>query len=209
MALFLAHLLLVRHGETDWNRDRLLQGQVDVPLNATGRLQAHNLAVRLCDWKIDALYSSDLSRAAETAAIVGNLLGLERRLAADLREIDVGCWGGLTHAELESRYPEEMNALACGEDIPRGGAERMGELQERLVAAYERICQDHAGQTVLLISHGGALKSLISHLLGLDLREGMRRLSTRGNTGLTHFRFAEGNPQLVLFNDTCHLNGKG
>jgi broad specificity phosphatase PhoE len=204
-----AHLLLVRHGETDWNRDRVLQGQVDVPLNANGRRQAHNLGVRLCDWKIDALYSSDLARAAETATIIGNLLGVEPRLLADLREIDVGRWGGLTHAELESHYPEEVAALARGEDIPRGGAERLSDLQERMVVAFERICDDHSDQTVLLVSHGGALRSLVAYLLGLELHTGIRRLSTRGNTGLTHFRFVGGDPQLVLFNDTCHLNGRG
>jgi broad specificity phosphatase PhoE len=203
-----AHLLLARHGETDWNRDRILQGQVDVPLNANGRRQAHELAVRLGGWEIDALYTSDLVRAAETATILGNVLGLEPRLSADLREIDVGRWGGLTHAELERRYPEEVAALARGEDVPRGGAERVRELQERMVTAFERIGRDHPGQTVLLVSHGGALRTLIAHLLGLDLHEGIRRLSTRGNTGLTHFRFIEGTPQLVLFNDTCHLNGR-
>jgi broad specificity phosphatase PhoE len=149
-----AHLLLVRHGETDWNRDRVFQGQVDVPLNASGRRQAHDLAVRLCDWKVDVLYSSGLARAAERASIIGTMLGLEPRLSVDLREIDVGRWGGLTHAELESQYPGEMAALARGEDIPRGGAERLCELQERMVAAVE------------------------------------------------------GGPQMVLFNDTCHLNGR-
>jgi broad specificity phosphatase PhoE len=208
MAPLLAHLLLARHGETDWNRKNILQGHVDIPLNASGRRQAHDLAVRLRDWEVDALYSSDLARAAETAAIVGNLLGLEPRLLADLREIDVGRWGGLTRGELESRYPDEAAALTRGEDIPRGGAERLSDVQARMVGALERIGPDHPGETVVLIGHGAALRTLMVHLLGLDLYDGMRRLSTRGNTGLTHFRFVDGHPQLVLFNDTCHLNGR-
>jgi broad specificity phosphatase PhoE len=203
------HLLLVRHGETDWNRNGVLQGHLDVPLNDTGRIQAHALARRLQEWEVDVIYSSDLARAAETAMIVGNRLGLEPLLRSELREIDVGRWGGLDHSELRRRYPEEVAALERGEDIRRGGAERLSELQARMVAALEGICADHPGQTVLLVSHGGALKSLITSLLGLDLQEGVRRLSTRGNTGLTHMRFVEGRPQLVLFNDTCHLNGRG
>lgn len=203
-----AQLLLVRHGETDWNRDGILQGQVDVPLNAMGRRQAHDLGVRLGDWKIDALYSSDLSRAAETAAIVGNLLGLEPRLSSALREIDIGHWAGLTFAERANRYPEELAALARGEDIPRGGAEQLREVQERMAAAHGRICQDHPGETVLLIGHGSALRTLICHLLDLDLRH-VVRLSTLGHTGLNLFSFAEGWPQLALLNDTCHLNGRG
>jgi phosphoserine phosphatase len=208
MDLYPAQLLLARHGETDWNRNGILQGHIDVPLNTMGRRQAHGLGVRLANCQIDALYASDLRRAAETAAIVGNLLGLEPRLSAALREIDIGRWAGLTYAELANRYPDAVAALARGEDVPRGGAERLCELQVRMVAEFGRLCRDHPDQTVLLISHGAALKTLICHLLGLDLRYAAR-LSTRGNTGLTLFCFAEGRPQLALLNDTCHLNGRG
>ena len=102
----MTELLLVRHGETDWNRDRRFQGHADPPLNETGREQANALAEELAGEEIELVYTSDLQRARETAQIVGARLGAGVVPLPALREIDVGEWQGLTWPEIEQRFPE-------------------------------------------------------------------------------------------------------
>ncbi len=202
-----ARLLLVRHGETNWNAQNLPQGHIDIPLNENGRQQAHALAVRLRDTEIHAVYSSDLVRAAETAAILGTVLGLAPRLSAAWREMDLGAWSGLSRAEIEERFPNELAALDQGVDVPRGGGENMAAVQIRVIPAFEQLRGAHPGQNVLLVSHGGALKALIGHLIGLELSH-YNRLSVGCNTGLSIIEFGWGRPQLTLLNDISHLDGK-
>ncbi len=199
-----ARLVLVRHGETDWNRRGIAQGQADVPLNATGREQARAVAERLADRGLDALYSSDLARAHETAAVIAAACDLEHRTEPDLREIDVGEWSGLTPAQIREGYPDVMDALARGEDPPRGGGETLAELRERAVRAARRIAARHAGESVTFVAHGGILKVLVGHLMRMG-NEHMVRLSLRGNTGVSLFERQDGYLRLILLNDTSHL----
>jgi len=205
MSKYPAQLLLVRHGETDWNRDKIPQGHIDVPLNSSGRQQAHALARRLQGWKIDAIHSSDLFRAAETAAILGATMELTPQPSAAWREIDLGGWGGLTHDKLQARYGDELAALARGEDPPRGGGETMADVQVRVVEGFERLRRSHPGQTVLIASHGGTIKVLICHLIGLELHY-LGRLPAMGNTSLSMIEFGSGRPRLASLNDTNHLD---
>jgi broad specificity phosphatase PhoE len=150
--------LLIRHGETDWNRDGRYQGHADPPLNEAGRAQAHELARRLAEVELDAVYTSDLRRAAETAEII--VAGRDVPLATDagLREIDVGSWSGLTRAEIEQRFP--------------GASEHDGESREAHLArvrhTVERIAYAHPGHKVLIVSHGGSLRTLRRHALKVD-----------------------------------------
>ena len=131
-------LLLVRHGETDWNRDRRFQGHADPPLNETGRAQARALADELAGEVIDAVYTSDLARARETAEILAARLGAEVVPLRELREIDVGEWQGLTWTEIEERYPD--GALAWHERATAGRrARRTSSSAERVVTALRRI----------------------------------------------------------------------
>jgi probable phosphoglycerate mutase len=204
VAAYPKRLLLVRHGETEWNREQRAQGLTDVPLNDKGRRQAQALARRLRNHNIDALHSSDLARASETAAILATVLGLPVQLSGAWREIDLGEWAGLNHSEIETRFPEELAALERGKDVPRGGGETLGALRARAAAEFERLAQIHQGQTVLVVSHGGTLKALICHLIGLDIGY-QRRLSAGGNTGLSIVEFSAGQPKLTLLNDTSHL----
>jgi len=146
-------LLLARHGETDWNRDGRWQGWADPPLNAAGRAQARQLAAQLRSTPFDAVYSSDLRRAHETAAIVAAPHGVQVVADAGLREIDIGSWSGLTRAELEARFPH-------GE---RPDGETREEHSARVVAAVERIARAHLGGTVLLVTHGGTMRALRTH----------------------------------------------
>ena len=201
-------LLLVRHGQTDWNLKHIPQGHIDVPLNRTGREQAHALAERLRTWEIQAIHSSDLSRAAETAAILGLATGLTPRPSAARREIDLGGWGGLTDDEHHARYGDELELIARGRDVARGGGETMAAVQERVRLGYKRLRVQHPGERVVVVSHGGSLKALIGHLIGLELRQ-LGRLSTRGNTGLSIVDFDSSLPRLSLLNDTSHLDGTG
>jgi probable phosphoglycerate mutase len=143
-------LLLARHGETDWNRDGRWQGWADPPLNDTGRAQARALAEQLRGTPFDAVYSSDLLRARETAEIVGAPHGVPIRVEVDLREIDIGSWSGLTRAEIEERFPD--GERPDGETRPQHAA--------RVLAAVERIARENLGRRVLIVTHGGTLRTL-------------------------------------------------
>ncbi|HEY6054466.1 MAG TPA: histidine phosphatase family protein [Gaiellaceae bacterium] len=149
-------ILLVRHGETDWNRDRRWQGHADPPLNEAGRRQSERLAETLLADPPAAVYSSDLRRARETAEIVARRLDLPVQTDPRLREVDVGEWSGLTLAEVERLYPEGMRRReAGGTGWERGETyEAMGE---RVVAALQEIAAAHDGGRVLVVTHGGAM----------------------------------------------------
>jgi 2,3-bisphosphoglycerate-dependent phosphoglycerate mutase len=158
-------LILARHGETDWNRDGRFQGHADPPLNATGRAQARRLAEVLADEAIDAIYSSDLRRAHETAEIVAARHGLGVVVDPDLRERDVGEWSGLTMPEIEERYPDELRRFR--EEGTSVGESREA-LAQRVVAAVRRIADAHPAGQILVVTHGGALRTL-RHAAGGDL----------------------------------------
>jgi len=157
-------ILLARHGETDWNRIGRWQGHADPPLNETGRHQAAALAGRLTGDGVAAVYSSDLQRAGETARIVADRLRLPVVQDADLREIDVGSWSGLTRDEVRARYPDGFARWLDGE-IGHDGETRE-DLTDRVVSAVERIADAHPGETVLVVTHGGAIRALRRHAAG-------------------------------------------
>ena len=157
-------ILLARHGETEWNRVGRWQGQADPPLNDTGRQQAEALAVQLEDDEIAAVYSSDLRRARETAGIVAQRLGLPVTEERALREIDVGSWSGLTRDEVRERYPDGFARWLAGE-IGHDGETRE-ELTERVVGAVERIAAEHPEGTILVVTHGGAIRAIRRHASG-------------------------------------------
>lgn len=148
--------LLVRHGQTDWNLERRVQGHADRPLNETGRAQAHALADELDGTTIDAVYSSDLARALETARILGRRLGLPVAVTPDLREKHFGTWEGLTDQEVLSRFPHAREG-------PWGDGETTDEMTERVVAGLRRIAAAHPGGQVLVVAHGGPLRALLRH----------------------------------------------
>jgi broad specificity phosphatase PhoE len=148
-------ILLARHGETDWNRERRVQGHTDRPLNDEGRRQALALADELAGEPVDAVYSSDLVRAHETARVVAERLGLDVTVLPDLRERDFGTWEGLTDEEILERFPQARNG-------PWGDAESREEMLERIRAALGRIADAHAEGRVLVITHGGPVRALLT-----------------------------------------------
>jgi broad specificity phosphatase PhoE len=157
-------ILLARHGETDWNRLGRWQGHADPPLNEKGRHQAAELAARLAGDGVTAIYSSDLMRASQTAAVVADRLGLDVVEDRGLREIDVGSWSGLTRAEVEQRFPVGY-ARWLGGEIGHDGETRE-QLTERVVGAVRRIAAEHPDGTVLVVTHGGAIRALRRHAAG-------------------------------------------
>jgi broad specificity phosphatase PhoE len=157
-------LLLVRHGETDWNRDLRFQGHADPPLNELGRRQAHELAARLEGEPLAAIYCSDLRRAYETARIVGRKLGVGVTVVPGLREVDVGSWSGLTRDEIAARFPDGFGRWLQGEEGHDG--ETRDELAARVLETANDIVAAHPRDQVLLVTHGGALRVLLSHAEG-------------------------------------------
>jgi broad specificity phosphatase PhoE len=153
-------LLLVRHGETDWNAARRWQGRDDPPLNDSGRRQAEELAAEIEGERIDAVYASDLRRALETAEIVAATFALPVRALEGLREIDVGSWSGLTREELETRFPEQLARHVESWGTGWEDGETPEELSERVLTAVREITTEHPKGRVLVVTHGGVLRAL-------------------------------------------------
>ncbi|MCP4426645.1 MAG: histidine phosphatase family protein [Chloroflexi bacterium] len=199
-------LLLIRHGQTNWNAEGRWQGHADIPLNAMGRAQAEALAQRLADWPIRAVYSSDLKRAAMTAVSLAAVLNQQPIFDTAWRERDVGDFSGLTSAEARVQYPAVWAAMKNGVVNPPNG-ERQLDLRARAVAAYEQVLNRHEGDTVAIVSHGGTLANVISHVLRIP-EDSYGRFRLSGNTGLSVVEKNEKYGQYIaLLNDTSHLNG--
>lgn len=200
-------LYFARHGETDDNARLVFQGQGGKGLNARGRAQARRLAERMHKARITTIVSSDLERAEETAAIVGHACGVVPSVDADLREVDVGRWTGKSHDQIAELYPEEWAAWSAGLDVRRGGGETYGELAKRIENAVARIVAMDARDPILVVSHGGAIKSYVAKLLGVS-SEGQRALAGVGNCGLTIVEHdSRARLRLHAWNDTAHLEG--
>jgi broad specificity phosphatase PhoE len=161
-------ILLARHGQSDWNQERRWQGHADRPLTDKGRAQAHALADRLADTELEAVYSSDLRRARDTAEIVARTKGLELRALEDLREVDVGSWSGLTRSEAEARFPEAFALWTAGGEGWDDG-ETYEQLSERVVRAIHSIAAAHPDGRVLVVAHGGSIRAVHAAALGVDV----------------------------------------
>ena len=153
-------LYIVRHGETDWNREGRIQGHTDIPLNAEGRRQAEGLAFELATSELHAVYASDLARASQTATTVAGPRGLDVRRIAALREKHFGTWEGMTDDEVRARFPHAVNGAW-------GDGETSAELEARVVNAVHEIARAHPGESVLIVSHGGAIRAL-HRVAGVD-----------------------------------------
>jgi broad specificity phosphatase PhoE len=176
-------VLLARHGETDWNRDNRFQGHADPPLNDLGRLQARELAQRLETEPLTAVYASPLRRARETAQIVAGTRGLRVRADDGLREVDLGSWSGLTRLEVEARFPDGYRRwLEYGHGWDDG--ESYEELGERVVTALVRVAAAHDGVAILVVTHGGPIRSAVAHASRIPYTEARRALDLVENCGL-------------------------
>lgn len=192
----MTEILLIRHGETAWNAERRLQGQLDIPLNEEGRRQAAALARALAAEPVDAVISSDLGRARSTAQAVAEACGLSLQTDAGLRERCFGAFEGLLYAEMEARYPEayaQWRARDPHARYPDGErrAETFAEFSQRAVAAVSSIANAHRGKRVVIVSHGGVLDCIYRAAHGMPitaprnfdvLNATINRLSWNGET---------------------------
>jgi probable phosphoglycerate mutase len=197
-------ILLVRHGETDWNATGRIQGHSDTPLNGAGRIQARRAARQLAREPIRALYSSDLARAFETATIIGAPLGLTAVASPQLRERQYGAWEGLTAAEIQVRYPEQFamwRARSTDFAPPRG--ETGSELLTRALAELQTIAQRHLAEMVLVVTHGGLCNVLINRILGNA--DGEQREFSFGNASIHRVDVTADQWSVISMNEMARL----
>ena len=191
----MTELAIIRHGETDWNAEKRMQGHRDTPLNQNGLRQAARVAERLAKERWDAVVSSDLARAAETSAIIANRAGISNRLFdRRLRERYLGELEGTTPEERVKRWGERWHELDHG-------AESADSLFGRAYRFLEEICELHGGKRIIVVTHGGWIKTLFTRLFP------ERELSPPANASLSLIGREEGRWRLILYNSTEHLNG--
>lgn len=184
-------LYLVRHGETDWNRQRRIQGRTDIPLNDTGRDQARLTGILLTRRPITRVYSSPLSRALETAEIIAAQLGVEDPETHEaLVERDYGAAEGLSFAEIDARYPEGM---------PVPGRESREAVARRVVPALVALAAAHPGEALAVVSHGGAIRAA---LMAAEPDAGFGPIT---NGSVHSFHVTSGDLRLVAFDDPIEL----
>ena len=199
-------ICLVRHGETDWNVERRLQGHKDIPLNATGVAQARALAEALANTRFDAIYSSDLARAQDTAEEVAQRLGVAVKTLPAVRERNFGVFQGLTRREAEQDFPEMQARVARREPdfIPPEG-ESLRQCFIRVAAALNALADKHAGESILLVAHGGVLDAARRYVTGMPLD--VPRDFELGNAALNWLARIDGAWSLEGWNDQSHLDG--
>lgn len=193
-------LLLVRHGQTDWNLKQRLQGHTDRPLNGVGRRQALAAAERLRDADVDIIVSSDLARAHETAIVIAEQLGLDIEVDARLREYGFGHWEGLTWNAIAEQYPAEAEAWRSDRRHAPPGGESLADVNRRLTALLAELVQRQG--TILLVGHGGSLRSIGCILLGLPIEHHWRL--RMDNVAISSFLLHERGSILERWNDHSH-----
>jgi broad specificity phosphatase PhoE len=184
-------ILLARHGQSDWNATRRWQGHADRPLTERGRAQASALAERLAHIDLDAVYSSDLRRAADTARVVAEAQGLGLVQLPELREVDVGSWSGLTRDEAEERFPDGFSRWREGFPGWDDG-EDYDEMAQRVIGAVVQIALAHEDGRALVVSHGGPIRAIHAAALGLDVHEYRRLRPVEPNARLSAVCYVKG-----------------
>lgn len=197
-------IVFVRHGQTQDNLAGVFQGQTGRGLDETGRAQAAKLAERLRGRAFAALITSDLDRAAETAAIVAKAVGLEPVVDPSFREIDVGGWAGLTAEQAKDRFPEEHADWRDGKDVRRGGGESYSQVAARIARATRSLANRFEGQALLVVSHGTAIRSFTASVVGAPA-QASRAWPVMANCALTSFSFDGSGFRLITWNDRAHL----
>lgn len=200
-------LLLVRHGQTAYNAEVRFMGQLDIPLDAIGRAQALAVAKRLRHERPVTIYSSNLSRAKDTAIAIQHAIPSHPKMRIDERldEGHFGDWQGRTYADLKARDPEMLGAWEVDRHkVTPPNAESIADLAKRVEAAYKDICAWNEGKNVIIVAHGGTLQVLIAVALGLPLSAYWKMWVT--NASLSELRIDEWGAVLHLLNDSSHLS---
>jgi probable phosphoglycerate mutase len=201
-------IVLIRHGETAWNAERRLQGHIDIALNAEGLRQAEALAGALAGERFDAIVASDLQRAHQTAQALARVLGMPVHTDPGLRERCFGGFEGLLYAEIEQRFPREFAAWQARDIdgvMPPGlrMAETFRQFYQRCVHAITRLAQQHQGQALALVAHGGVLECAYRAALGMAL-ETPRNFPVM-NASINRFSMTDGKLTLLSWGEVEHL----
>lgn len=199
-------LCIVRHGETAWNAEHRVQGQLDVPLNAIGLAQARAASKALAQQKFDVIYSSDLSRARQTAQPAAELFALPVLIDKDLRERHYGIFERLTYAEVKQKFPEDYARFEAREpDYAFRTGESLKDFAERSIAVMSRIADQHRGRSILVFTHGGVLDHLYRHITGLPLSA--QRDFGIPNAGLNRVEVTSAGWRILAWAEIAHLDG--
>ncbi len=199
-------ILLIRHGQTDWNRTERFRGRADVPLNQTGLLQAEATGRLVAElWQPVAIYSSPLSRTLKTAEAVGKYTKLKVSLQAGLIDIDYGNWQGLTPDEARAKWPELVEAWYTHPQtvrIPQG--EKLQEAGERAMKTLADLVNSHPDQTIVLVSHTAIIRLVFLTVMGMELDHFWRIQQEPGAISVLEVK--QGEYTLVSWNNTDHLH---
>ncbi len=199
-----ARLFLVRHGESTWNRDHRIQGQLDPPLSELGLTQAQLVGTRLASRHPEAIYSSDLKRALETAAAIGAATGVRVQPLPALREIFLGEWEGLSTAEVADRFPDAWARWSVEPDwdlVP--GGEPAAAFDDRVAHALDGTIEHHPHGDVIVVTHGGVIQTALHRIFGKPSRGLFPfRIS---NASITLIEKRDGRVIIAAVNDTAHL----
>jgi probable phosphoglycerate mutase len=200
----MTQILLVRHGETDWNKAQRLQGHIDIGLNEQGIIQAKLLGSALAQEKIDIAYSSDLSRALDTANTITAHHDVPTFIDANLRERCYGEIQGMTYQEIEQQLPDNHRAWhSRNPDFQPLGGETLRQFYERVTTSIERIAKNHLGQVILIVAHGGVLDCMYRHATQMDITE--KRKVELLNTSLNRIKYHGSHFEIKSWGDVTHL----
>ena len=199
----MAELILARHGETAWNVEKVFRGRADVDLDRVGLKQAELLGKYLSNWELEAIYSSPLRRALDTANMVAGYQKVAVRVAEGLTDFDYGEWQSVPEQEVKKLYPALLNEWHSNpHKVRTPGGESLEDVRRRVVELINDILPRHRGN-VLLVSHRVVIKVLICYLLGLD---NSHFWNIRQDVcGITTFDHVDGRFVLTRHNDTSHL----
>ncbi len=201
----LTRLIAVRHGETAWNVEARLQGQLDIPLNDRGREQARRAARWLAEDAPDVVVSSDLARARATAEAIATFNRCPLLTDPGLRERSFGSFQGFTHAEVAERWPEQsLRWRQRDPDFAPGDGESLRVFHARCVETFDRIVDQHAGKTIVMVAHGGVLDCLYRAASRVDLDA--PRTWQLDNAAINRLLHTASGLTLVGWNDTGHLD---
>ncbi|MDI6799133.1 MAG: alpha-ribazole phosphatase [Actinomycetota bacterium] len=201
----MTRLYLVRHGETEWNAQGKYLGVTDIPLTLRGRSQALALGRYLEDKGVSAAYSSELKRAKETLKIATSALNINPSVLNGLNEINFGRWEGMTYEEIERSYGDLLSNWLLDVsryEIPDG--ERWHDFKSRVSESFDRIIEENQEREVLVVTHGGVIKTIIGSILGMEPVGFWKLRQDKGALNILEVHRKEA--MVTLLNDTCYQN---
>ena len=194
-------ITLIRHGETEGNAGDVWQGHGDSALTPLGRRQAADLGRRMAGRSFDRVVASDLGRVLDTA----RRAGLDPEPMKEWREVDLGRWEGLSRVSVVERFPDEVAALAAGDDVPLGGGERWSEFGERIDTALDALVEGaDDGDRIAVVAHGGVVHAVVAGTLGFRGRRRPWPVGPASNTSITRLHVDDGSRTIRVFNDASH-----